>query len=38
MLSDEQIRDGFRAAGYAPEQIEMYTQTMRRRIADLDAL
>jgi hypothetical protein len=38
MLSDEQIRDGFRAAGYAPQEIEMYTQTMRRRIADLDAL
>jgi len=29
MLSEEQIHDGFRAAGYAHEEIEMYTQAMR---------
>lgn len=38
MLSEEQIRDGFRAAGYAYEEIEMYTQAMRKRIAALGAL
>ena len=38
MLSEEQIRDGFRAAGYTSEEIEMYTQAVRKRIADLDAL
>jgi hypothetical protein len=38
MLSEEQIRDGFRAAGYAPEEIEVYTQAMRKRIAALCAL
>ena len=35
MLSEEQIRDGFRAAGYTPEEIEVYTQAMRKRIAEL---
>jgi hypothetical protein len=38
MLSEEQIRDGFRAAGYAPEETEVYTQVVRKRIAELDAL
>jgi hypothetical protein len=38
MLSEKQIRDGFRAGGYAPEEIERYTQTMRKRIAELAAL
>jgi hypothetical protein len=38
LLSEEQIRDGFRAAGYTHEDIEMYTQAMRKRIAELDAL
>jgi hypothetical protein len=38
MLSGNQIRDGFRAAGYTPEEIELYTQTMRKRIAALGAL
>ena len=33
MLSEEQIRDGFRAAGYTHEEIEMYTQAVRKRIA-----
>jgi hypothetical protein len=38
MLSGRQIRDGFRAGGYTPEEIEVYTQAMRKRIADLAAL
>jgi hypothetical protein len=38
MLSEEQIRDAFRAAGYTPAEIEVYTQAVRKRIADLDAL
>ena len=38
MLSEDQIRDGFRAAGYAPGQIEVYTQAIRKRIAGLNAL
>ncbi len=38
MLSEEQIRDAFRAAGYAPAEIEILTQTVRNRIADLAAL
>jgi hypothetical protein len=38
MLSEEQIRDGFRAASYTPEEIEVYTQAVRKRIAELDAL
>jgi hypothetical protein len=38
MLSGKQIRDGFRAGGYTPEEIEVYTQAMRKRIADLGAL
>ncbi len=37
-LSDEQIRDGFRAGGYAGGDLETYTQTMRKRIAELGAL
>ena len=38
MLSEEQIRDGFRAAGYTHEEIEIFTQAMRKRIAALGAL
>jgi hypothetical protein len=38
MLSKKQIRDGFRAAGYTHAEIEMYTQAMRKRIAELGAL
>ena len=38
LLSEKQIRDGFRAGGYAPEEIEWYTRTMRKRIAELAAL
>ncbi len=38
MLSAAQIRDGFRAAGYTRQDVETYTQAMRKRIAELDAL
>jgi len=38
MLTEGQIRDGFRAAGYTPEEIEIYTQAVRKRIAELNAL
>lgn len=38
MLTEEQIRDCFRAADYAPEEIEIYAQTVRKRIAQLNAL
>ena len=38
MLSEEQIRDGFRAASYTPNEVEMFTHALRKRIADLDAL
>lgn len=38
MLSEAQIRDGFRAGGYTHDEIEMYTRTMRKRIAALAAL
>jgi hypothetical protein len=37
-LSEEQIRDGFRAAGYEPDEVEVYTEAVRKRIADLQAL
>ncbi len=38
MLSEAQIRDGFRAAGYTNEATGTYTQAMRKRIAELGAL
>ncbi len=38
LLSAEQIRDGFRAAGYEPSEIEAFTQAVRKRIAALEAL
>jgi hypothetical protein len=38
MLTDEQIRDGFRAAGYDAGALEMLTRTIRQRIAALEAL
>lgn len=34
-LTPEQIRDAFRAAGYPPNQVEEYAQTVEARIADL---
>ena len=38
MLSEAQVRDGFRAGGYTRQEVETYTQAMRKRIAELDAL
>jgi hypothetical protein len=38
MLSPQQIRDCFRAAGYSSNDIEIYTRAIRQRIADLQAL
>jgi hypothetical protein len=37
-LSEEQISDCFRAAGYTPAEVTIYTQTVRKRIAELNAL
>jgi hypothetical protein len=37
-LSRDQIRDAFRAAGYSPEQIDSYTQTIQSRIQELNSL
>ena len=37
-LSDEQIRDCFRAAGYAPDSVESYSAMVKERIADLSHL
>ncbi len=37
-LSESQIRDCFRAAGYSPEEIEGYTKVVQNRIAELNAL
>jgi hypothetical protein len=34
-LSDQQIRDAFRAANYSPEEIESLTRTVRARINEL---
>ena len=38
MLSEDQIRDAFRAAGYAPPQVEGFAQAVRKRIAALNRL
>jgi hypothetical protein len=38
MLTDGQIRDGFRAAGYGTGDVETLTRTVRQRIAALEAL
>ena len=38
MLTDDQIRDGFRAAGYGAGDVETLTRTIRQRIAALEAL
>ena len=35
-LSDEQIRDAFRAANYSPADIESYTRAVRRKIDELE--
>lgn len=37
-LSEDQIRDCFRAAGYSPEEVDGYTKVVRDRIAQLNAL
>jgi hypothetical protein len=37
-LTDGQIRDAFRAAGYGPGDVETLTRTIRKRIAALEAL
>jgi hypothetical protein len=37
-LSEEQIGDAFRAAGYGPDEVKSYTQELRQRIAALNAL
>jgi hypothetical protein len=37
-LSAEQIQDCFRAAGYAPAEVEEYTQAVQKRIAELRSL
>lgn len=38
LLSVTQIHDSFRAAGYTPEQIDVYTKAVQSRIAQLNAL
>ena len=37
-LSDEQIKDCFRSAGYRPEEVDAYADVVRNRIAALNAL
>jgi hypothetical protein len=37
-LSEEQIRDCFRAAGYTPGEVEGYSKEVQKRIATLNAL
>ena len=37
-LTEEQIRDCFRAGGYTPEDVTVYTQAVQKRIAELGAL
>ena len=37
-LSEEQISDCFRAAGYTTAETAIYTQTVQKRIAELNAL
>ncbi|HEV8385419.1 MAG TPA: hypothetical protein VGQ11_11160 [Candidatus Acidoferrales bacterium] len=37
-LSEQQIRDCFRAAGYKPEEADGYTVTLKQRIAQLNRL
>jgi hypothetical protein len=34
-LSDQQIKDAFRAGGYSPEEVEMLAATVRARINEL---
>jgi hypothetical protein len=37
-LSDEQIRDCFRAGGYLPEEVEGYAAAVKERIRALNGL
>jgi hypothetical protein len=37
-LSEDQLKDCFRAAGYEPEEVDGYTTVVRNRIADLNSL
>ena len=37
-LSPNQIRDAFRAAGYAPPDVEAFSQEVEHRIAELESL
>jgi hypothetical protein len=37
-LSEDQVRDAFRAAGYSSHEIEEFTQVVERRIRELEAL
>jgi hypothetical protein len=37
-LSDDQIGDAFRAAGYGPDEVKSFTQELRQRIAKLSNL
>jgi hypothetical protein len=37
-LSPDQIRDTFRAAGYAPDQVNAYVAVVERRIAEINQL
>ena len=37
-LSDDQIRDAFRSAGYTPREVKMLTQTVESRIHELNSL
>jgi hypothetical protein len=38
LLSDKQLGDGFRAGGYSEEDVAVYAQALRKRIAELNAL
>jgi len=38
LLSDAQIGDGFRAGGYTPDEVAIYTRAVRNRITQLNAL
>jgi hypothetical protein len=35
-LSDQQIRDVFRAANYAPADVDLFTQAVKNKITELD--
>ena len=35
-LSDDQLRDAFRAANYSPADVETFANAARRRITELD--